>query len=55
MEMHVIVASIRKLLKGCRAVINAVGQTQNESYIFEQQLNEAYFRSNEEFEIKDIL
>ncbi|HDR4424317.1 TPA: NAD(P)H-binding protein, partial [Bacillus cereus] len=27
-------ASIRKLLKGCRAVINAIGQPKNESYIF---------------------
>ncbi len=27
-------SSIRELLKGCRAVINAVGQPKNESYIF---------------------
>lgn len=27
-------SSIHKLLKGCRAVINAVGQPKNESYIF---------------------
>ncbi|MDC6155320.1 SDR family oxidoreductase [Bacillus albus] len=44
-------ASIRKLLKGCRAVINAVGQPKNESYIF-STVTKHILEVMKEFEIK---
>jgi len=44
-------ASIRKLLKGCGAVINAVGQPKNESYIF-STVTKHILEAMKEFEIK---
>ncbi|AJH75253.1 3-beta hydroxysteroid dehydrogenase/isomerase family protein [Bacillus cereus ATCC 4342] len=44
-------SSIRKLLKGCRAVINAVGQPKNESYIF-STVSKHILEAMKEFEIK---
>ncbi|MFP3377640.1 SDR family oxidoreductase [Bacillus sp. SIMBA_069] len=44
-------ASIRELLKGCRAVINAVGQRKNESYIF-STVTKHILEAMKEFEIK---
>ncbi|MGN4896106.1 SDR family oxidoreductase [Bacillus cereus group sp. MYBK14-3] len=44
-------ASIRKLLKGCRAVINAVGQPKNESYIF-STVTKHILEVMKQFEIK---
>ncbi|MGG0120134.1 SDR family oxidoreductase [Bacillus paranthracis] len=44
-------ASIRKLLKGCGAVINAVGQPKNESYIF-STITKHILEAMKEFEIK---
>lgn len=44
-------SSIRKLLKGCRAVINAVGQPKNESYIF-STVTKHILEAMKEFEIK---
>ncbi len=40
-----------KLLKGCRAVINAVGQPKNESYIF-STVTKHILEAMKEFEIK---
>ncbi|AXY09793.1 MULTISPECIES: SDR family oxidoreductase [Bacillus] len=44
-------SSIRKLLKGCRAVINAVGQPKNESYIF-STVTKHILEAMKEFEVK---
>ncbi|OOZ81222.1 NADH-flavin reductase [Bacillus cereus] len=44
-------ASIRKLLKECGAVINAVGQPKNESYIF-STVTKHILEAMKEFEIK---
>ncbi|MCH4566143.1 SDR family oxidoreductase [Bacillus sp. ES1-5] len=44
-------SSIRELLKGCRAVINAVGQPKNESYIF-STVTKHILEAMKEFEIK---
>ncbi|GCF67864.1 SDR family oxidoreductase [Bacillus paranthracis] len=44
-------ASISKLLKGCGAVINAVGQPKNESYIF-STVTKHILEAMKEFEIK---
>ncbi len=44
-------ASIRKLLKGCGAVINAVGQPKNESYIF-STVTKHILEAMKEFKIK---
>ncbi|TPV47357.1 SDR family oxidoreductase [Bacillus dicomae] len=44
-------SSIRKLLKGCRAVINAVGQPKNESYIF-STVTKHVLEAMKEFKIK---
>ncbi|EEK78847.1 NADH-flavin reductase [Bacillus cereus] len=44
-------SSIRKLLKGCRVVINAVGQPKNESYLF-STVTKHILEAMKEFEIK---
>ncbi|MFB6729768.1 SDR family oxidoreductase [Bacillus mobilis] len=44
-------SSIRKLLTGCRVVINAVGQPKNESYIF-STVTKHILEAMKEFEIK---
>ncbi|PGK32821.1 NADH-flavin reductase [Bacillus anthracis] len=44
-------SSICELLKGCRAVINAVGQPKNESYIF-STVTKHILEAMKEFEIK---
>ncbi|MDJ1477939.1 SDR family oxidoreductase [Bacillus sp. LS15-K4] len=44
-------SSIRELLKGCRAVINAIGQPKNESYIF-STVTKHILEAMKEFEIK---
>ncbi|KAB2441446.1 SDR family oxidoreductase [Bacillus luti] len=44
-------SSIRKLLKGCRVVINAVGQPKNESYLF-SIVTKHILEAMKEFEIK---
>ncbi|OTX85747.1 SDR family oxidoreductase [Bacillus tropicus] len=44
-------SSIRELLKGCQAVVNAVGQPKNESYIF-STVTKHVLEAMKEFEIK---
>ncbi|MBY7120557.1 SDR family oxidoreductase [Bacillus sp. 16GRE42] len=44
-------SSIRELLQGCQAVINAVGQPKNESYIF-STVTKHILEAMKEFEIK---
>lgn len=44
-------SSIRELLKGCRVVINAVGQPKNEPYIF-STVTKHIIQAMKEFEIK---
>ncbi|MFC8055027.1 SDR family oxidoreductase [Bacillus cereus] len=44
-------SSICKLVKGCRAVINAVGQPKNESYIF-STVTKHILEAMKEFEVK---
>ncbi|WP_242257057.1 SDR family oxidoreductase [Bacillus cereus group sp. BfR-BA-01379] len=44
-------SSIRELLKGCRVVINAVGQPKNEPYIF-STVTKHVIQAMKEFEIK---